>query len=164
MKRSLYRVVFICTAVLFLLSCDQLQTKKIESSQYLAEDWKAINLNEVDVYPTFEICNNTPENEEMRLCFEKTVTSIFYEALNKHQVVVSQDLEETVVVDFVINKKGNYCIDTLRVTEAVRFEIPELEQWIHEAARELPKAFPARKEGVPVKTRFKIPVIFKVEE
>ncbi len=164
MKRTLYRVVFTCTAVFFLLSCDKLQTKKIKSSQYLEEDWKAINLNEVDVYPTFESCNHTPENEEMRLCFEEIVTTTFYKALNTHQVVVSQELNETVEVDFVVNEHGNYCIDTLRVSEAVRFEIPELEQWIHEAAKQLPKAYPARKGGVPVKTRFKIPVIFKVEE
>lgn len=164
MKKRHYFLKFILTTVFLLPGCDHVQTKKIESSQYLAEDWGAISLNEVDVYPTFEVCENTPENEQMRTCFEETVTSTFYRALNQHTAVVTRDLDQPVIVNFVVNEKGTYCIDSIQITEATRFEIPDLEQWIHEATKQLPKAFPARKEGIPVKTRFKIPVLFKVEE
>lgn len=163
MKWFLHRGLLIITAVVVMTSCDQIETKKISSSQYLSESWKAIDLHRVDGYPTFDTCATLPEGEPLKACFQETVTKTFYESFGKHTIVVQRALDDTIFVDFVVNEKGKYCIDTLKITQEIRKEIPRLEQWIHEAARQLPEAKPATKEGVPVKTRFKIPVVLKVE-
>ncbi len=60
-------------------------------------------------------------------------------------------------------KRVNTALTPLPLRQKFRNEIPKLEQWIHEAAKQLPQAKAATKQGVPVKTKFKIPVVLKVE-
>lgn len=163
MKRLLHLGLIVITTLLVVVSCDQFQTKKIPSSQYLAEQWKAIDFSELEVYPTFDNCNTVAEGAALKACFEETVTRTFYESFGQHTIVVNRDLDETILVDFVVNEKGKYCIDSLKISTEISAEIPQLEQWIHEAAKQLPQAKAARKNGVPVKARFKIPVVLKVE-
>ncbi|WP_298329755.1 hypothetical protein [uncultured Dokdonia sp.] len=163
MRGLLYRGLVMITAIAVMTSCDRIETKKISSSEYLSESWKAIDLHKVDGYPTFDTCSSQAEGEALRVCFEETVTSTFYESFGKHTIVVNRELNDTIVVNFVVNEKGKYCIDTLAITPEIRAEIPKLEQWIHEAAKQLPQAKAATKQGVPVKTKFKIPVVLKVE-
>lgn len=164
MKGCLSCRFLVITAFIVVISCDQIPTKKIPSSQYLEEEWKAIDLSQVEEYPTFETCKTIVDREELKNCFEQTVTKTFYKAFEEHTIIVNRELDEIIYVDFVVNEKGNYCIDSLKITQEIRMEIPQLEKWIHEAAKQLPIASkPAYKHGVPVKTRFKIPVILKVD-
>ena len=163
MRNSFYQMVVGTALVCLALSCDRIQTKKIPTAQYLHEEWEALDLSEVEVYPTLDSCNSVLENAEIRKCFEETVTTTFFRELEKHQFVVTEDVSGTLVVDFVVKEDGTYCIDSLKVTQQIRREIPNLEQWIHEAALQLPRAQAATKRGVPVKARFKIPVILEVE-
>ncbi len=164
MKGFLHRGLYLLAAIAMFISCDHYETKKISSTQYFEERWKAIDLNNVDGYPTFDTCSDVPEGEALKECFEETVTQTFYDSFGKHTIVVTKELDETIIVNFIVNEKGKYCIDSLNISQDIRSEIPKLEQWIHEAAKELPLAKPATKQGVPVKTRFKIPVVLKIEE
>ncbi len=163
MKRGKLSFFAVTALMISVISCDTIETKKTSSQELLAKDWKAISLTEVETYPVLLTCNPLEEEAARRKCFEEEVSSIFYQELAKHRIVVSQDLDETVMVDFVINRKGGYCIDTLKISETVLREIPKLPEWIHEAAKALPKAAPATKQGIPVKTRFKLPVKLEVE-
>lgn len=163
MKRILHHCFYTILVIISLWSCDHLETKKISSSQYLAQDWEALNLNEVDGYPTFNSCNTVSEGLELKTCFEDTIIETFYEAFNARQIVVTQSLNETVTIHFIVDEKGLYCIEKLDIAQKVRNEIPQLDLWIYEATQELPKAKPATKEGIPVKTRFTIPIVLQVD-
>lgn len=147
-----------------VLSCDHIQTKRIPASQYLHEEWNALDLSEVEVYPTLDSCKALLENSQIKTCFEETVTSTFFQELEKHSFIVTEDISGTLLVDFIVKEDGVYCIDSLKITPEIRKEIPDLEKWIHEAALKLPKAQAATKRGVPVKARFKIPVILETEQ
>lgn len=164
MDKRLYKWIAGVAVGCLLLSCDRIQTKKIPAAQYLHEEWKALDLSEVEVYPTLETCRELLESTKIKTCFEETVTTTFFQELDKHPFVVTEDVSGTLMVDFIVKEDGTYCIDTLKVTQEIRKEIPNLETWIHEASLKLPKAQAATKRGVPVKVRFKIPVILEVEE
>lgn len=149
---------------LFLASCTQWELKKIPSETYLAQKWKAISLDEVDTYPSFDFCDELGSKAALRACFENEVTSTFYNSLSAHHFKVSQKLEDTIHIGFEVNEKGLYCIDTLKLSEAVLSEIPQLERWIHEACEQLPQAHPATLRNIPVKTKFKIPLVFQTTD
>ncbi len=163
MKRILYHYFYAILVITSFWSCDHIETRKISSSQYLAQDWEALNLNEVDGYPTFDSCNTVAEGPDLKTCFENTIMDTFYEAFNVHQIVVSRSLNETVTIHFIVDEKGWYCIEKIDISHEVRNEIPQLDRWIYEATQNLPKAKPATKEGIPVKTKFKIPVVLQVD-
>lgn len=150
-------------SMLLLWSCNQWETKKIPSETFLAESWKAIDINEVDSYPTFPNCDSIETKAALKACFENEITTAFYKSLQAQQLVVTSSLEDTVWIDLKVNQEGKLCIDSLHITDAVSFEIPDFPAYIHDAAQQLPKAFPATKRGIPVKTKFKLPVIVKVE-
>ena len=76
-------------------------------------------------------------------------------------MVVTQPINDTVWVDFVINERGIFRLDSLRTSKIVRSEVPLLESWVQEAINKLPKAYPATKRDLPVKAKFKIPVVLK---
>ena len=76
-------------------------------------------------------------------------------------MVVTQPINDTVWVDFVINERGIFRLDSLRTSKIVRSEVPLLESWVQEAINKLPKAHPATKRDLPVKAKFKIPVVLK---
>lgn len=154
---------FILIVGLSLASCTDLQLKKIPAETYFAQKWKAIDLNDVEIYPTFDFCDELASKEVLKACFENEVTKTFYEALSAHQILVSEELRDTLYIGFIVNEKGIYCIDSLHISDTILKAIPELEPWIHDACEQLPKAYPARIQNIPVKTRFKIPLILQTE-
>lgn len=156
--------LFYCVVLSVLCaSCTQWEFKKVPTEIYLVEKWKAIDLNDVETYPSFDFCNELDSKETLRACFEDEVTSTFYKSLSAHSFSVSKKLVDTVHIGFVVNEKGLYCIDTLKLSEQILAEIPHLERWIHDACEQLPKAHPATIRNIPVKTRFKIPLVFQTE-
>lgn len=163
MKRILHLGFYSILTIASLSSCDNLETRKISSKQYLDQEWEALDINEVDGYPTFDTCNNVVEGPALQSCFENTITETFYENLGLHHIVVSKPINKTIYIGFIVNEKGSYYIEELNLPEEIKTEIPELESWIYEATQSLPKAKPATKMGIPVKTRFKIPLVLEVE-
>lgn len=149
--------------MLLLWSCSQWETKKIQSETYFAQEWKAIDINEVDSYPTFPNCESVEASTALKACFENEITTAFYKSLQAQPLVVTSNLEDTVWIDLKVSQEGKLCIDSLHISDAVSFEIPDFPAYIHDAAQQLPRAFPATKRGIPVKTKFKLPVIVKVE-
>lgn len=63
---------------LVMTSCTQWEFKKIPAETYLSEEWKAIDLSEVQTYPSFDFCDELASKEALRECFEVEVTSTFY--------------------------------------------------------------------------------------
>lgn len=157
------KAFLLITLCLSVASCTDWEFKKIPVETYLAQKWKAIDLNKVETYPTFDFCDELSSREVLKACFENEVTSTFYNALSQHHFVMHKGFQDTIYIDFVVNEKGLYCIDSLKISKEVRIEIPELERWVHDACEQLPKAHPATIQNIPVKTRFKIPLIFQTE-
>jgi len=148
---------------MLLASCSRWETKKITTEDFLNQDRYSIDITEVDTYPIFEGCDELSEKEVLKKCFEDYVTNTLYTELSNHTIVVQESIQDTVWIDFIVNETGKFCLDSIHLTPVVRNEIPELPLWIHDATDALPKAEPAMKRDILVKTRFKLPLVLRVD-
>jgi hypothetical protein len=146
-----------------MVSCNSWETKKIPSEIYLAKDWEAIDLNQVDTYPSFEACSDLVGQLAIKKCFEREMTSAYTTSLKQTPFIVSTPIDDTLWIDMIVNEKGSLCIDSIRMRELTRKELPLLASYIQQTAIDMPKIEAATKRGVPVKTKFRLPVILKVD-
>lgn len=157
------RCRFCIVFLILLTSCTSWETKKVSTQELLHQKWEAVSLHEVGEYPSFKACDATSDRLNHKRCFENTIQKTLMQELALHELVVTQAVHDTAWIDFVINEKGAFCLDSLRITPTIRQEIPALEAWIQDAVKQLPEARPAIKRDLPVKAKFTIPVVLKVD-
>ena len=150
------------TCCVLLASCSGWETKKITTEDFLNQERYIIDITDVDTYPAFDSCDELSEQMALKQCFEEHVTHTLYEELNNREILVQASINDTVWIDFIVNEKGKFCLDSIHLTPSIRKEIPELPLWIYDATQLLPTSHPATKRAIPVKTRFKLPVVLKV--
>lgn len=149
--------------LVLLTSCTSWETKKVSTQELLHQEWESVSLHEVGEYPSFKACDTTQDRLNHKLCFENTIQQTLVHELSLHELVVTEPINDTVWVDFVINEKGAFCLDSLRISNIIRQEVPMLEAWIQDAVKELPDARPATKRDLPVRAKFNLPVVFRVD-
>ncbi|MBE16309.1 MAG: hypothetical protein CL867_08655 [Cytophagaceae bacterium] len=154
-------LVVICG--LLLTSCSSWETKKIPVETYFSQEWEALNLHQVDTYPSFAVCEDVMGEAAMKNCFEREMSAAFYKSLESATFVVSQPISDTVWVALVVNAKGKVCIDTMAIDEQLNTALPLLKKHIHQAALELPQLHPAIKKGIPVSSKYNLPIVLKVD-
>lgn len=152
------------TCCVLLASCTSWETKKITTEDLLKQEQNSIDITEVDTYPVFESCSELSEQTILKSCFEDFVTNTLYSELSNHSIIVKESINDTVWIDLIVDEKGSFCIENIDLSPLVTKEIPTLSLWIHDAIQVLPKPAPATKRSMPVKTKFKIPVVLKVNE
>ena len=155
------RVLFFL--VLFSLSsCQYFDTKKVDSETILQEELKTFNWNEVDTYPTFSSCDTSQTKAEKKACFETTLTEHIIENLQTETIIVSKDINDTVILEFQISETGDLELKDIKITEIIKEQIPNIEILLSESLNSLPQIFPAIKRDQPVKAEFQLPVIIAV--
>ena len=149
--------------VFFLLvSCQYFDVKKTTPEAILSEELKTFNWNEVDNYPSFEVCDSLQSKMESKQCFETTLANHISKILQTETIIVSQDINDTIMLSFLISEKGELNINSIKMDSITSQEIPNIETLITDSLNTLPKIFPAIKRGQQVKTQFKLPIILRV--
>ncbi len=154
-------------ALVFLLllgftSCEYFNAKKIASEDILKEELKTFNWNDVDSYPTFSSCDSSLTKQDRKQCFETTLAGFISTSLQAETIVVSQDINDTIVLEFQISETGILHLNTIKVDSLTKVEIPKIEALLKNSLDSLPKIFPAIKRNQPVKTAFNLPIIIAV--
>ena len=149
--------------ILVLSSCTSWETKKVSTQEILHQKWEAISLNQVEEYPSFKACDTTNSRLDHKQCFESTIQQTLASQLTSHTIVVMEPIHDTVWIDFMINEKGLFCLDSLHISTKEHQEIPTIERAIQDAVAALPKARAATKRGIPITAKFKIPLVLKVD-
>ena len=154
-------------ALVFLLllgftSCEYFNAKKIASEDILKEELKTFNWNDVDAYPTFSSCDSSLTKEDRKQCFESTLSNFISGNLQTETIIVSQDINDTIILDFQISETGILHLKTVKVDSVTKLEIPKIEELLKQSLDSLPRIFPAIKRNQPVKTEFKLPIIIVV--
>jgi hypothetical protein len=153
-----------CLLVLFLIvSCQDLKVKKTSSEIILNEELETFNWNEVDQFPSFSKCENFVEKELKRECFQNIISSHIYSNLAKEQLIVSQNISDTIMIQFLISETGKLSFLDIEPDSLTLQEIPNLKSLITNSIVDLPQIYPAIKRGQQVKTAFKLPLIINVE-
>lgn len=145
--------------ILALVSCKNFETKKVSSEDILRQQLQDFNWTEVDVYPTFAACDKFEEKQALKVCFETTITKHLYQALAKHPIASGDTINDTVMLYLTISDQGNPKIDSLAISEKLARQIPDLKKWIASGVDNLPEIYPARTRGMPVTTKFMLPII-----
>lgn len=154
--------------LLFLLflgitSCNYFNVKKTSSEAILEEELQTFNWNEVDVYPSFETCNTSSDKENKKECFQKTLTEAIYKGLASEKIVVTQDVQDTILVHFQISETGELHLMDAKVDSITLVEIPNIKVLLHQSLDFLPEIYPAIKRGQQVKTQFILPIQIQVD-
>ncbi|MCF4100224.1 hypothetical protein L1I30_00960 [Gillisia sp. M10.2A] len=146
-----------------LAGCNNFETKKISSEEVLDQESRSLNWREVDEYPAFENCKNISELPRAKECFEATVANSIYAYLAKQQPIVTEAIDDTLILYLEIAKNGQPTIDSVSVDTMVTYQLPDLEMWLQQSVDSLPKIYPASKRGIPVSSVYKMPIIIKAE-
>ena len=136
---------------------------KRQEETIVAEEKKSINLDTVDEFPSFESCDHL-EKEAQKNCFFQTLTDQIYERLSGNDFIVSKTIHDTIQVSLQIDTLGIIKIDAIQKSELTVSQLPKLDSLIRASITTLPKASPANKRGIPVATKFVLPIILTIEE
>lgn len=157
------RTALLLLFVVILAGCERFETKKITSEEILSEETRDLNWNEVDQYPAFEECRNITEIEAAKSCFGQKVANSVYARIEEKRPVVSEVLYDTILLHLRISEKGTPAIDSMEIDSVVTYHLPEIDDWLRESIDSLPRVYPATKRGIPVATKFKMPVVIRAE-
>ena len=144
-------------------SCQFFETEKISTETFLEEEKKSINWKDVDTYPVFEECKGISEKLETKSCFETTLINQLYYSINSENFTVSSDLNEEVLIEFIVNEKGDLKINSIKMDCILQSKLPQLKNYILTSIDSLQPIAPAYKRGIPVRTSFHLPISIKTK-
>jgi len=136
----------------------------VYTEDLLQEELQTFNWNDVDEYPTFSSCDTAPDKEQKRHCFENTLLAILNTNLSKQNIVVSEEVNDTIVLKIIIDNQGNFNIDDIQIHASTKEQIPEIDSLLIHSFDSLPKIYPAIKRSQQVTTQFSLPVVVKIDE
>ncbi|WP_296380627.1 hypothetical protein [Winogradskyella sp.] len=149
--------------LLLATSCSYFEKKKIYSEDLLEEELQTFDWNEVDTYPTFSSCDSITVKADSKACFQKTLVSNVNQFLETQNIVVSEDVNDTIRLKITIDNKGFLEVKSIIFKPETAIQIPEIDSLLRQSLKGIPKIFPAIKRGQQVTTAFELPVIVKID-
>lgn len=148
--------------ILSFVSCDYFDKKKVNSQDIVNEELQTFNWKDVDEYPSFQACESSNSKQESKQCFEITLITHITNRLRKETIVVTENVEDTVMIKFHISETGDLSVLDIKNKETTKEQIPNLDTLLLNSLDSLPKIFPAIKRGQQVKTEFTLPIVIQV--
>lgn len=152
------RVIIFC---LIVTSCNYFNVQKTSSEQILKDELQSFNWNDVDEFPTFVSCDSVSTKQDRKICFETTLANHMLNNLSKEKMIVSKELNDTILIEFMLTDKGEVSILNMQIKDRTKNNLPKLEEHLLTSIISLPEIFPAIKRGQQVTTQFKLPIIIK---
>lgn len=153
---------FVLLLALNLFACDYFEKRKVYTEDLLEEELQTFNWNDVDEYPSFDVCNTVTNKAEKKSCFENKLRATISANLAKHLIVVSEDIEDTITLQFTIDKLGKLNIHDINYSEHTRAMIPDLDSLLRDSIDPMPKIYPAIKRSQQVTTKFTLPIVIQI--
>ncbi|MEM5539142.1 hypothetical protein [Olleya sp. AS48] len=147
---------------LMLASCQYFDVEKTSSEAILKKELKTFNWKEVDSYPSFKTCDTLQSKLDAKQCFETTLANHISSKLQEQTIIVSQDINDTILLSLLISEKGELVINAIEIDSITTLEIPEIKTIITNSLDTLPTIYPAIKRGQQVKSQFKLPIVLRV--
>ncbi len=147
--------------MVFITSCDLFCPPKSNNSVALDT---IVDFSSVDTFPSFKECDAIIDKQEKMDCFRTTIHQKIGEELQQHPLAVKDSINEIVYVDVLINSEGIFSLDTIQASEKLKEELPELDSLLKASVEKLPKIYPANKRGIPVTTKYRLPIRIQLTE
>lgn len=152
------RKVAILVCFGLLASCNWFVSKEEKTQELVKEEMRQINFNEVDRYPLFGDCDEMMEKEAQLECFKTTLLSHYTAILKEFEFELDTDVNAMVYVDFLVDRNGEISVLEVGRNGEIDKQIPEFQSILIQSLKGLPPLLPALKRGVPVSSKFRIPI------
>ena len=137
--------------------------KKITVDEFITEELKSLNWNDVDQYPVFENCLEINNVKNKNNCFVETITSSFRENLKTNNLVLNRTLIDTVRMVLKVDKIGKISIENMTISDQNNKYKEVITKSFENTVSSLPKLYPAIKRGQEVDVIFNMPIIISTE-
>ena len=137
--------------------------KKITVDEFINEELKSLNWNDVDQYPVFENCLEINNVKNKNNCFVETITNSFRENLKTNNLVLNRTLIDTVRMVLKVDKIGKISIENMTISDQNNKYKKVITKSFENTVSSLPKLYPAIKRGQEVDVIFNIPIIISTE-
>ena len=123
-----------------------------------------VNFSSVDTSPSFKVCDSIIDKQKKNNCFRTTIHQKIGAELQKHQFVIKDSIAEIVYVVLRINSEGTIFLEAIESPEAIRNQLPKLDSILKVSITKIPKMYPAIKRGIPVATKYRLPIKIQLKK
>lgn len=155
------RVFSFLILIIFLTSCDKFSFSKNKNIHPLDT---IVDFTSIDTFPSFKACDSLIEKSKKQDCFRTTIHQKIGEELQKHTLAIKDSIDETILVDLIINAKGEIVFNKMQSSNKIKKELIELDSLIKLSLENLPNVYPAIKRGIPVTTKYQLPIRIVLKE
>jgi len=155
------RVFSFLILVIFCTSCDKFPFSKKNQLPVLDT---VINFNEVDFSPSFAVCDSLVEKDAKSACFRTNIHQKIGEELQKKVLTIKDSVDEIVIVHLLIDAKGILKLEQIEASEVIMEQLPTLDSLLAISIQNISKIYPAIKRGIPVKTKYILPIRVQFKE
>lgn len=155
--------IFFCFLILLIsiTSCDKFSFSKDKKVEVLDTH---VDFSSVDTFPSFKVCDTIIDKQEKMDCFRTTIHQKIGEELQKFSLSIKDSIDEVIYVDLIINAKGIFLLDAIQSSDTIKRELPKLDSLLKASVEKLPKIYPANKRGIPVTTKYRLPIRIQLKE
>lgn len=151
-------------SVFLLFNCCQYFEKQVPSEQELLQkELQTINWKEVDEFPSFVDCDKLDNKSKRQLCFFEYLTQLIQQKLSSDTLSILYPELDTIEVLVTIFPDAKMKFEPQFSKDSVTYDTIKIDSILQARLVNFPKVNPAIKRGIPVKTKFILPVIIKVE-
>ena len=149
--------------LLFLLitSCDNFSFSKNKNLQAVDT---IVDYTSVDFSPSFKVCDTIIDKNQKYLCFRNTIHQKINKELLQNPLEARDSISEIIFIDLLINSKGMISFKKIELTDNLKKQLPELDSVIQNSIEKLPIIKPATKRGIPVNTKYRLPIKIQIRE
>lgn len=147
-----------------LTSCGFFESKEEKTQKLVQKELNEIDWNAVDAYPIFENCDENWTQTKQRECFENGLLEHFSKTLSEFEFVLDEGIDPIVQVDFLVDEEGKITVTRIEKDRAIDRQMPEFDGIIRQSLLRIPPLAPAIKNRIPVKAKFRIPIVLNVNQ
>ncbi|WP_298780132.1 hypothetical protein [uncultured Polaribacter sp.] len=148
--------------ILILYSCDKF-TSSSKNKNLKGLD-TVVDFTSVDFSPSFKVCDSIINKTKKSDCFRNTIHQKIGEELQKHSLTATGSIDETVFVNLLINSKGEIILEETLLSKNIQVQVPKLDSILNVCIKKIPVIYPAIKRGIPVTTKYSLPIRIQLKE
>lgn len=144
-------------------SCQYFEKKVPNEKELLEKQLKEINWNEVDEYPSVADCEKLTDETQRKQCFFEFLTTTIQQKLAVDTLLTLFPKLDTIEVKVTVFPNSTMEFEPQFPKDSVAYDTIKIDSILRIRLVNFPKVNPAIKRGIPVKTKFVLPVIIKTE-
>ena len=144
-------------------SCQYFEKKVPNEKELLEKQLKEINWNEVDEYPSVADCEKLTDETQRKQCFFEFLTTTIQQKLAVDTLSTLFPKLDTIEVKVTVFPNSTMEFEPQFPKDSVAYDTIKIDSILRIRLVNFPKVNPAIKRGIPVKTKFVLPVVIKTE-